>query len=127
MFWNDLDGTILLNKVFSKPVEISDIDIFDIKIDREGPTVTIGFDLIGKLPENPPEKWVKGYNKCRCGINCGGVTSINIEGIAVNMLAKIEIKKENGHNKVIINGSNFRLNLECMHIQFMGPSVYISK
>ncbi|WP_445374571.1 Imm50 family immunity protein [Photorhabdus tasmaniensis] len=127
MFWNDLDGTILLNKVFSNPVEISDIDLFDIKIDREGPAVIISFDLIGKLPDNPPVKWVKGYNKCRCGINCGGVSSINIEGIAVNMLAKIEIKKENGHNKVIINGSNFRLNLECMHIQFTWPSVYISK
>lgn len=127
MFWNDLDGTVLFNKVFSKPVKISDIDLFEVKIDREGPTVTIIFDLIGELPDIPIAKWGKKYNKCRCGINCGGVTSINIEGIAVNMLAKIEIKQEINHNLVIIKGVNFQLELVCLHIQFMGPSVYLIK
>ena len=46
MHWNDLDGSILFNKVFSKSVKINEIDIFDIRIDREGCTVIITFDLI---------------------------------------------------------------------------------
>lgn len=85
MYWNALDGSYLLSKVFSKPVGISDIDLFDIRMDREGSTVIISFDLIDKLPDNPPIKWVKGYNRCRCGINFGGVTMIKLEDISTNM------------------------------------------
>ncbi|WP_286133205.1 Imm50 family immunity protein [Tatumella sp. OPLPL6] len=85
MYWNALDGSYLLSKVFSKSVGISDIDLFDIRMDREGSTVIISFDLIDKLPDNPPIKWVKGYNRCRCGINCGGATMIKLEDISTNM------------------------------------------
>ncbi len=124
MYWNDLDGSFLLNKVFSNPVKINEIDIFDIKIDREGATVIISFDLVDELPDNPPPKWVKGYNRCRCGINCGGVSTMKIDGISANMPAKIKI--DNNINEVLINGSTISLYLKCAHIQFMGPSVYIS-
>jgi len=126
MYWNDLDGSYLLGKVFSKPVEISDIDLFDIKIDREGATVIISFDLINELPDNPPVKWVKGYNRCRCGINCGSVNMIRLDGISTNMQAKIKIGKKDGHSEILINGPEIFLHLKCIHIQFMGPSVYIS-
>ena len=126
MHWNDIDGSILFNKVFSKSVKINEIDIFDIRIDREGCTVIITFDLIDELQDNPPPKWVKGYNRCRCGINCGSVSAIKIEGISTNMPAKIKIDKNDHYNEVSINGSTIYLYLKCAHIQLMGPSVYIS-
>lgn len=126
MYWNELDGSFLLNKVFSNPVKINEIDIFDITIDREGATVIITFDLIDELPDNPLPKWIKGYNRCRCGINCGCVSAIKIEGISTNMPAKIKIDKNDHYNEVSINGSTIYLYLKCAHIQFMGPSVYIS-
>lgn len=124
MYWNDLDGSFLLGKVFSEPVKISEIDIFDIKIDREGPVVIITFDLVNQLPDKPRIKWIKNYNRCRCGINCGGVTSLKIDGVDKNILATININES--HNEVCINGTGFHLYLECFHIQFLGPSVYIS-
>jgi len=126
MYWNELEGTILLNKVFSEPVEISEVDIFDIKIDREAPSVIITFDLVDKLPDNPPVKWIKGYNRCRCGINCIGVKSLKIDGLEKNMLARVYINKINSYNELCIESGGFKLNLICAHLQFMGPSVYIS-
>ena len=57
MYWNELDGSILFNKVFTTNVVINEIDIFDIKIDREAATVIVSFDLINALPDNPPPKW----------------------------------------------------------------------
>ncbi|MCK6687988.1 MULTISPECIES: Imm50 family immunity protein [Enterobacter] len=54
---------------------MNEIDIFDIKTDRETATVIICFDLVNELPDNPPPKWVKGYYRCKCGINCSGVNS----------------------------------------------------
>ncbi|EEJ4070359.1 hypothetical protein AH861_004211, partial [Salmonella enterica subsp. enterica serovar Minnesota] len=68
---------------------------------------------------------VKGYNRCRCGINCSGVRYLKIDGMSTDMLAKIEIHTDN--NEVIIKGADILLNLKCSHIQLMGPSVYISQ
>lgn len=65
MFWSDLDGNILLGRVFAKSIEILLIDVYSIKIDREGPTILIEFDLVGPLPDKPPPKWGKAYNTCR--------------------------------------------------------------
>ena len=126
MYWNDLDGSVLLGKVFSEPVEISNIDVFDIKIDREGKTVIISFDLVNQLPDNPPPKWPQGYNRCRCGINCSGVSELSIAGISVDMPAKINITKLNDYIEIIIAGPDLHLSMKCSHIHFMGPTVYIS-
>lgn len=93
MYWNEFEGSILFNKVFSRDVEVNEIDIFDIKIDREAATVIICFDLVNELPDNPPQKCIKGYNRCRCGISCSGVKSLKIEGMSTDMSAKIEIQK----------------------------------
>ncbi len=125
VYWNDIDGSVLFNKVFTKNIEVNEIDIFDIKIDREAATVLITFDLVNELPDNPPPKWVKGYNRCRCGINCSGVKYLKIDGMSIDMLAKIEIDTNN--NEVLVKGTDIFLNLKCSHIQLMGPSVYISQ
>lgn len=106
MYWNEIEGSILFNKVFSKYVEVNEIDIFDIKIDREAATLIICFDLVNELPDNPPPKWVKGYNRCRCGINCSGVKFLKIEGMSTDMPAKIEIQKNTPHSEVIIKGAD---------------------
>ncbi|HDR2784872.1 TPA: immunity 50 family protein [Enterobacter sichuanensis] len=127
MYWNEIEGSILFNKVFSRDVEVNEIDIFDIKIDREATTVMICFDLVNELPDSPPPKWVKGYNRCRCGINCSGVKFLKIEGMSTDMPAKIEIQKNTSYSVVIIKGADIFLNLKCSHIQLMGPSVYISQ
>lgn len=127
MYWNELDGSILFNKVFTTNVVINEIDIFDIKIDREAATVIVSFDLINALPDNPPPKWIKGYNRCRCGINCSGVSELSLNGISVNMLAKIKIERKDGGDYVAINGDMINLHLKYAHIQLMGPSVYIDK
>lgn len=125
MYWNNIDGGFLFNKVFTNAIEVNEIDIFEININRETATVIIIFDLINQLPDNPPPKWIKGYNRCRCGINCSGVKDLKIDGMSTDMLAKIEI--DTNSNEVIIKGESVSLNIKCAHIQLMGPSVYISQ
>jgi hypothetical protein len=55
-YWNDLDGSVFFNMVFSQPVEIGEITLFSMKIDNNCPCVTLGFD-INELPDRPPKKW----------------------------------------------------------------------
>lgn len=127
MYWNDMNGSFLFNKVFSEKIKIDEIDIFDIRIDREAATVIITFDLMHDLPDNPEVKWVKGYNRCRCGVNCSGVSMLDIKGMSTDMPAKMKINKEGKYSNILIKGDSITLKLTCIHIQLMGPSVYISQ
>lgn len=125
MNWNDLDGSILFNKVFSNPIKIGDIDIFNITIDRDATTVMVYFDLVNELPDNPPPKWGKNFNRCRCSIDCSDISFLKIEGIATEMPAQIEINKSSPHDyEVIIKGDNIFLHIICSFVHLAGPSVY---
>ncbi|NUU69039.1 hypothetical protein HQN64_23480 [Enterobacteriaceae bacterium BIT-l23] len=126
MNWNDLDGTILLGKVFSKPLKMSMVDVFSVKIERDGPSILIEFDLVGSLPDNPPKKWGNDYNKCRAGINCSGVTQLSFNDVGTRMLANIKIEKVGLLYRVSLNGDNLAISFECGDVRFMGPSVYLS-
>jgi len=127
MYWTDLPCNELMRRVFSTPPEVGYIDLFDIEMKRDGPTITINFDIIDTLPDKPPEKWGKDFNRCRIGLYCAGVTGVSISGISTSMPAKIEFYLREGNNRVIINGNDFSIDFMCQHIHLTGPSVYLSK
>ena len=126
MYWTDLPCNELMKRVFSKAPKVGAIDLFDIEIKRDGPTVIINFDMVDNLPDTPPVKW-GGFNRCRIGLYCFDVSDIAISGISRNMLAKISFVLESGNNKVMISGDNFKISLVCSHINLTGPSVYFSQ
>jgi hypothetical protein len=67
--WNELDGYTLFNRVFTKPIKISTIKLFQITIDNNRPNITFEFD-IPEIPDSAPEKWIKmGFNTCRIGLS----------------------------------------------------------
>ncbi|UJR62511.1 immunity 50 family protein [Dickeya zeae] len=123
-FWNELDGAALLNRVFPEPVKISYVELFDFSVNRNGPSVIVNFDLIDQLPDKAPPKWGE-FNRCRCGINCGGVDELEINGISTRLNTLVMISSIDGTNHVRFLSEKFKLSLKCKHIQFMGPSVYL--
>lgn len=127
MYWTDLPCNELMRRVFSEPPEVGYIDIFDIEIKRDGPTIIVNFDMADSLPDKPPEKWGKDFNRCRIGIYCSSVTSVSISGVSTNMPAKIDFDLREGNNRVKIGGSDFSMDVTCQHIHLTGPSVYLSK
>lgn len=127
MYWTDLPGSELMRRIYLTPPVINEIDIFDIDIKRDGPTVIIAFDLVNSLPDNPPKKWGKIFNRCRAGLYCFGVHSLNISGIKTDMIAKIDIKISKDENILIIKNSDINIEITCSYISFTGPSVYISQ
>mgnify|MGYP000846212200 FL=1 len=123
MFWNELEGAYLFNKVFSKPISIGKVDLFSVKIERDGPSVLIEFDLLEALPDNPLPRWQSHYNRCRCGLICAGVKTMQISGIATNMEVDVSIQD---NSKLIMKGLGFSLELECIYMHLSGPSVYLT-
>lgn len=82
-YWNELDTNIFFEKIFTQPVEIGEITIFSLQIDNDRPSLGIGFD-IPEFPDSLPEKWKnKGYNVCRLGIDCYGISDLKILNIPI--------------------------------------------
>lgn len=108
------------------PPKIGNIDIFDIEIKRDGPTVIVSFDLIDILPDNAPIKWGRDFNRCRMGICCFGVSGLSITGLATNVIANIDFKIIDDITNVIITSDSLNMSLSCSDITVTGPSVYKS-
>jgi hypothetical protein len=51
---------------------------------------------------------------------------MKIEGVSPSMPAKININKNDSHVEINNVGDDINMYLQCMHVQLMGPSVYIS-
>ncbi|AUX73352.1 uncharacterized protein EpC_11060 [Erwinia pyrifoliae Ep1/96] len=126
MNWTDLPCNELLKRVFVNPPKIGSIDIFDIEIKRDGPTVIVSFDLIDVLPDNPPVKWGRDFNRCRMGIYCIGVSELSMTGLATNILAKIDFRIIGDATTIIISSDSLNMELTCSNVTVTGPSVYKS-
>lgn len=127
MYWTDLPGSELMSRIFSQPPEIGEIDLFNIEIKRDGPTVTINFDMIDTLPDQTPPKWGKEFNRCRIGIYCFGVSDFAVSGISTEMRAKIKFELSNKEKIIRIESDSININISCAYISLTGPSVYLRK
>ncbi|OOF08566.1 hypothetical protein BZG79_11995 [Salinivibrio sp. MA427] len=127
MYWNELDGSKLLGKVFSYPVKVDKVELVEVSIKRDGPTVLIRFDLVGKIPDRPTKKWGE-FNCCQCGINCSGVYDLMVKNVSRKMVCDIVIDAGE-HRKVhlVSEDRSVEVSFFCDHIQFMGPSVYLNE
>lgn len=125
-YWNELDGSIFFNKVFSAPVAIGLVRLFAITIDNNTHNVTLEFD-IPELPNMSPEKWKKnGFNTCRIGISISNIKGLYIKNIPTkeNLITTIS-KLENGYTVQLSNKKSL-IKFIAQHIMLCGPSVYIN-
>lgn len=127
MYWTELSCNELMKRVFSKPPEVGYIDLFDIEIKRDGPTIIISFDLVDILPDRTPIKWGKDFNRCRLGLYCLGVSDLVISGVSKSMKAEVFFDIHESSSKIKIIGDNFKISFKYLHINLTGPSVYLSK
>lgn len=92
--WNDLDGSMFFNKVFSQPIDIGKIYIHSLRIENDQNDFGLGFD-IPDFPDCLPEKWIgKGYNTCRIGLNCSEMSNLKIVNLPLREVFIVKIKKD---------------------------------
>ena len=125
-FWNELENTIFFNKVFTYPVEIGKITLFSVTIDNDRPNIGLGFD-ISELPDAPPKKWVtEGFNTCRIGLDCGGLSDIKIINIPTDEPLRMVITKYESFYHLQANSKTSAIEFRAKYISLCGPSVYIN-
>ncbi|MEB0207475.1 Imm50 family immunity protein [Pseudomonas sp. CCC3.1] len=125
-YWNDLDGSVFFNKVFSAPVAIGVVQLFAITIDNNTPNVILEFDIT-ELPDMPPEKWKKnGFNTCRIGINISNIKNLHIKNVPTKENLVAIISKPSNTYIVQLSNKDSLIEFTAQHILLCGPSVYIN-
>ncbi|WP_338480656.1 Imm50 family immunity protein [Pseudomonas trivialis] len=125
-YWNELDNTIFFNKVFTYPVEIGEITLFSVTIDNDRPNIGLGFD-IPETPDTLPEKWIKeGFNTCRIGLDCGGLSDIRIKNIPTKEKFKMVIIKRENYFELHATSKSSAIELKAKFISLCGPAVYFN-
>ncbi|WP_411835987.1 Imm50 family immunity protein [Pseudomonas chlororaphis subsp. aurantiaca] len=124
--WNEFDGNTLFNRVFTKPIKISTIRLFQITIDNNRPNITFEFD-IPEIPDAAPEKWIKtGFNTCRTGLSCNGVKELTLKNIPTREDLTIKIEKIDEYFLIRAENENSLLEFKTKYPLLCGPSVYMS-
>lgn len=124
-YWNELDTNIFFEKIFTQPVEIGEITIFSLQIDNDRPSLGIGFD-IPDFPDSLPEKWKnKGYNVCRLGIDCYGISDLKILNIPIRDTFFLKITKEDEQTLFHATNKHSLIEFKAQSISICNPNVYI--
>ena len=125
-YWNNLDGTIFFNKVFSQPIEIGKVYIHSLGIENDQPSFGVGFD-IPDFPDVLPEKWKnKGYNTCRIGLTCYEISNLKIVNLPRKEIFSINIKRETGYFLFTAKSKNASIEFKAKWLSMEGPTVYIN-
>ncbi|WP_411705133.1 Imm50 family immunity protein [Edaphovirga cremea] len=78
-----------------------------------------------EFPDNLPEKWKnKGYNVCRLGIDCYGISNLKILNISDRGIFSLKIKKEGDHFQLQATNENSLLELNAKSIFLCDPNAY---
>lgn len=127
-YWNDLPESVLFNRVFTRPISIEKIELFKIEIDNDRPHIFIEFDLVGELPDSPPEKWKRGkFNRCRAGLLCYDVEKFSASNIPNRSLFDIKINEDQKGFQINLKNETSHVSLFSGSVSISGPSVYLAE
>ena len=127
-FWNEVDDNFLLNQTFSDYIKIEYINLFNIDVIRDGPTVRLHFDLVDSLPDRPLPHWGEpniDYNRCRLGADCFGVRKFSMQGISTHMRMMLAISKNDKVYDLSLSSRDANIEIQCWNVTLICPSVYM--
>ncbi|MCP1621433.1 Imm50 family immunity protein [Pseudomonas nitroreducens] len=75
--------------------DLKGLSFHEVAISRDGPKVSIRFDL-GDFPSDPPKKWVaNGFNCVQIVLAFSGVTDFEMKGWGLDNVGGIHVFREN--------------------------------
>ncbi|MBV1948057.1 Imm50 family immunity protein [Streptomyces sp. BV129] len=101
------------------PPPLTDVRIREVRLQEDGPTVALRFDL-PVFPDKAPKKWVaQGFNTVQLEISFGGIRSLGIEGLATEVVADIAISEGDGVTLVVAS--------PAMPVEAAAQTAFLSK
>jgi hypothetical protein len=70
-----------LTGLFGEGFDISEVDLHEVSIHRDGPTLQFRFD-ISRVPASHPARWPAGANTTQVVLRAGGIDRLQITGFS---------------------------------------------
>ncbi|MDV5146879.1 Imm50 family immunity protein [Streptomyces sp. SBC-4] len=78
------------------PPELVSVPLHAVDLNREGPTLSLRFDM-PIFPENPPKKWTaQGFDAVQVTLTLGGVRNVSFSGFTTSPVVEITLTARNG-------------------------------
>jgi len=127
MSWLDLVGNrTFLAKLFGDEApSLETVEVHEIILHRDGPRLTIRFDL-ADFPESPPSKWAdEGCNTLQVTLMIIGTGDLQLTGWAANVTAQLVIgTATDGRRQVGLSNGAVSLNVTADFVRIDKVSAY---
>jgi len=102
------------------------VDIHDIVFHRDGPRISIRFNL-RNYPSSPPKKWrLQKYNTVQMQLTAIDVKDVKLSGWSrTNYIVNLIVSKENGFVYIRASDGDFDLYIESSFLDISSVSAYI--
>ncbi|WP_086820110.1 Imm50 family immunity protein [Allokutzneria sp. NRRL B-24872] len=129
MSWLDHVGERrkMVDKVYSAPPSLTDVDLFQVDVDREGPRIDMRFDL-ATFADNPLTEWVAdGRNRIQLKLTFSFVRDLVIRGFGWENKASIDMHLHDHETLAVhVHGNTTDISFRCSrHLILQHLSAYI--
>lgn len=105
---------------------LDEIDLHEIILHRDGPNVTLRFDL-KCFPKNPPKKWLNaGFNCVQLQLLASDIEDLQIQGWQTDIITNIKINKQESKIRLHASNEKFRIDLVFCFLIIKNISAYLS-
>lgn len=111
--------------IFSSPPSLDQVDVHEVRLHRDGPTICVRFD-VSSYPEHPPQKWaVACHNRVQVTLRLSDVSGVQMNGWGTNNLCRVELERVGEFAiRFRMVGAEARLECSCAFIEIENISAY---
>ncbi len=106
-------------------VTLDGVDLHEVLLYRDGPSVTLRFDLAG-FPALPPRKWAEqGLNRVQVQLELSGVGALSIQGWPARSRIDLVLERRAGHIALSGYCGEVSIDLLGQFVQLKKVSAYL--
>jgi hypothetical protein len=126
MTWLEIaENPEAVSTLFDTPPSLQGVEVFAVKIDRDGPTVELKIAL-REYPKAPPARWqMQGADTVVMTLQLMAVAHIEIQGWSTTNRADIEIARSSeAHLQMVAAAGSFKMLARFGFLRIVGLSAY---
>jgi hypothetical protein len=110
MAWtNYLSNKRLIEFIYPKAPELSGVRIHEVRLNQDGPTMSVRFDL-SELPDNPPPKWAAArFNRVQLTLSLVQIDRFLMSGWGLDNIGDVTIEQWDGGVRLKCIGPSLRV------------------
>ncbi|MGW6395867.1 Imm50 family immunity protein [Streptomyces sp. NPDC055103] len=125
MGWTSLlSNPLAIERIYDgNPPELVSVPLHAVDLNREGPTLSLRFDM-PTFPENPPKKWAaQGFNTVQVTLTLGGVRNVSLSGFTADPVVDVAMSAGNGV-ELMVRSPSVELNAAALSAHIAHVSAY---